>query len=44
MVPTVINPDDSLWLHLFAIFDGNPPGECHDPWDDQDLSGVNFRR
>jgi hypothetical protein len=32
-----------LWLHLLAILDGNLPGEYGDPWDDRDLSGVNYR-
>jgi hypothetical protein len=43
MVPAVIDPDNSLWLHLLAIFDGNPPGGSDDPWDDQDLGGANCR-
>jgi hypothetical protein len=44
MVPVAIDPDDSWLLHLLAIFRGNLLGERDDSRDDQNLSGVNYRR
>jgi hypothetical protein len=43
MVPTAIDPDDSLRLHLLAVFRSDLPGEGDNSWDDQDLSGVDSR-
>jgi hypothetical protein len=41
MVPTVIDPNDSLRLYLLTIFRPDLPGEAGDSWDNQYLSGVN---
>jgi hypothetical protein len=43
MVPTGIDPNDSLRLHFLAIFSRDLPGEGNDSRDNQYLSLVHCR-
>jgi hypothetical protein len=42
MVPTAIDPNDSVRLQLLAIFQGDLPGEGDDSQNDQLLRGVYY--